>query len=167
MMRSISRSSIAVSSAAEISPLLRRARASFSAAGRSRLPTWSARKGGLVRGILSPHLFGHLDNHPQLRPLFLFGQHIAVLSRRKATLRREAKLIDVDEFRRLLNAALDLVAAFERSAFRRHQPEHHLLALRHETQRLKPTRPRSVELHEIAVHADAVEQHLGDRLVAA
>src|SRR5215212_3056636 len=49
MTRSISPSSTALSSSAEISPLARFARASFRAGGRSRLPTWSARKGGRVR----------------------------------------------------------------------------------------------------------------------
>ncbi len=51
MTRSISRSSTAVNSAAVISPLARFSRATLSAAGRSRLPTWSARNGGLVRCI--------------------------------------------------------------------------------------------------------------------
>src|SRR5256885_9868437 len=50
MTRAISRSSTALSSAGEISPLARLARASFRAAGRSRLPTWSARNGGRIRG---------------------------------------------------------------------------------------------------------------------
>src|SRR5215475_9506338 len=54
MAFSISRSSTALSAAASISPHSRLPRASFSAAGRNRLPTWSARKGGLARctGVL-------------------------------------------------------------------------------------------------------------------
>src|SRR5712671_4131182 len=106
MMRSISRSSMAFSSAAEISPLARFARASLRVAGRSRLPTWSARN-GLVRCILSPHLLRHLDDHPQLRPLLVLGEYIAVLGRGEAALRRQGELIDVNEFRGLLNAALE------------------------------------------------------------
>src|SRR6266851_1785188 len=85
----------------------------------------------------SPHLLRYLDDHPQLRPLFRFGQHVAVLGRGKAALRRQAQLIDVDEFCRLVDAAPELVATLERAGFRRHQPEHHLLALRHEAQRLE------------------------------
>src|SRR5262245_41941232 len=54
MTRSISRSSTALSSTAPISPLACFSRASFSAAGRSRLPTWSARNGGLVRCMVAP-----------------------------------------------------------------------------------------------------------------
>src|SRR3954453_1898546 len=49
MTRSISRSSTALRSAALISPLARFSRACFNDAGRRRLPTWSARNGGLVR----------------------------------------------------------------------------------------------------------------------
>ena len=49
---SISRSSTAFNCSAVISPAARLARASFSAAERSRLPTWSARNGGLVRCML-------------------------------------------------------------------------------------------------------------------
>src|SRR5262249_59439333 len=53
MTFSISRSSISFNSAALISPRSRFARAALSAAGRNRLPTWSARNGGLLRGIHS------------------------------------------------------------------------------------------------------------------
>src|SRR5436190_6174521 len=46
---SISVSSTLLRSAAEMAPFSRRARASFSGAERRKLPTWSARKGALVR----------------------------------------------------------------------------------------------------------------------
>src|SRR4029077_1775841 len=151
MPAAISRSSMALRVSAVISPFWRLARASLSAAGRSRLPTWSARNGGEVRGmafphgviaseakqspltcsragrgdcfgalraprndrILSPDLFGDLDDHAQLGPLLFLGQSIAVLGRSEAALRRESQLPDVDELRRLLDAALDLVLALE------------------------------------------------------
>src|ERR1700730_19145951 len=51
MTLSISRSSIAASAAALISPFARFSRAAFNAGGRNRLPTWSARKGGFFRCI--------------------------------------------------------------------------------------------------------------------
>src|SRR5262249_47505192 len=51
MIFSISRSSTALSSAAVMAPFSRLVRASLSAAGRRKLPTWSARNGGLVRFI--------------------------------------------------------------------------------------------------------------------
>src|SRR5947207_195935 len=80
MTAAISRSSTSLSAAASISPRSRLARASFSAAERNRLPTWSARNGGLVRSIdeSAPHLVGHLDDHAQLRPLLLLGQDVAL-----------------------------------------------------------------------------------------
>src|SRR5262245_58035398 len=51
MTFSISPSSTALSSAAVMAPFSRLVRASLSAAGRRKLPTWSARNGGLVRFI--------------------------------------------------------------------------------------------------------------------
>src|SRR5260370_10527708 len=51
MTFSIWRSSTALSSAAVMAPFSRLVRASLSAAGRRKLPTWSARNGGLVRFI--------------------------------------------------------------------------------------------------------------------
>src|SRR5262249_29339880 len=51
MTVSISPSSTALSSAAVLAPFSRLVRASLSAAGRRKLPTWSARNGGLVRFI--------------------------------------------------------------------------------------------------------------------
>src|SRR5262249_51154784 len=85
---SISRSSIALSSSAVIALVARLARASLSAAERSRLPTWSARNGGLVRCMLltycpslAPNLFRKLGDHPQLRPLLVFREDVALLGR--------------------------------------------------------------------------------------
>jgi hypothetical protein len=48
----------------------------------------------------------------KLRPLLVLGQHIAFLGRGKAALRRQAELIERHIFRRLLDAAFDLVARF-------------------------------------------------------
>ena len=53
MTAMISRSSIARSAASVSSPVTRLARASFSARGRSKLPTWSARNGGVVRWVMA------------------------------------------------------------------------------------------------------------------
>src|SRR5450759_2237202 len=61
MIFSISRSSTALSAAESISPLARLARASFSGALRSRLPTMSARNGGAVRWVIG-------DSLPDYRP---------------------------------------------------------------------------------------------------
>src|SRR5438132_10930365 len=85
----------------------------------------------------SPHLTRHLHDPPQLRPLLVLGQDIAFLARGEAALRGEAELVDVDEFRRLVDAALERVLGFERAALRGDEAEHHHLALGHEAQRLE------------------------------
>ena len=41
-------------------------------------------------GALAPHLLRHLDDHPQLGPLLVLGQDVALLGRGKAALRRQA-----------------------------------------------------------------------------
>ena len=70
-------------------------------------------------------------------------------------------------FAACVDPALDLVFAFERAGLGGDEPEHHGLAFRHEAQRLEAAGALAVVFHEIAVHLDAVEQDLGDRLVAA
>src|SRR5262249_60315888 len=88
----------------------------------------------------SPHLIRHLHDPPQLRPLLVLGQDIALLARGEAALRGEAELVEVDEFRGLLDAALERVLLLERAAFGGCEAEHHPLALWHEAQRLEPAR---------------------------
>src|ERR1035437_7272622 len=61
MIFAISRSPTALSAAESISPLANLARASFSGAVRSRLPTMSARNGGVVRWVIG-------DSLPDYRP---------------------------------------------------------------------------------------------------
>src|SRR2546429_4674997 len=90
--------------------------------------------------LLSPHLLGDLDDHAQLLPLLLLGEHVAVLGGGETALRRERELLEVDEFRRLVDAALDRVLAFELAGLRGDEAEHHGLALRHEAQRLEAAR---------------------------
>src|SRR5450759_268001 len=129
MILSISRSSTALSAAESISPLANLARASFSGAVRSRLPTMSARNGGAVRWVidwsptlfrssprkrglsvlwliwipasagmsglqllLPPHIVRQFDNHLQLGPLLILGQHVAFFGGGEAALRRQAQL---------------------------------------------------------------------------
>src|SRR6185503_2814563 len=143
----ISWSSICFRHSAEIAFLARSARACFSAAGRSRLPTWSARNGGVVRGDMRvalkcscysrelegisgsapPYLVRQFDDHAQLRPLILLGEHIALLSRGEAALRRKTKLLERHVFGRLVDAALDVVLLLQHAALRRDEAEHDLL----------------------------------------
>ena len=61
----------------------------------------------------SPDLLRHLDDHAQLRPLLVLGQDIALLGGGEAALRRQAELLEGDEFRRLVDAALELVLGFQ------------------------------------------------------
>src|SRR6516225_1943043 len=77
---------------------------------------------------LPPHLPRNLHDHAQLRPLFVLGENIALLGRGEAALRREAKLIDIDEFRRLIDAAFDRVLAFQPAGLAGDEPERHRLA---------------------------------------
>src|SRR5438874_10066627 len=140
---SISRSSTALSAAASISPRSRLARASLSAGERSRLPTWSARNGGFDRSIdeSAPHLLRKLHDHPQLRPLLVFGQNVALLGRGEAALRGEAELLARRKLRGLVDAALDVVLLLQRAAFGGDEAEHHgLVAFRQKPQRLKAAR---------------------------
>src|ERR1700730_4620349 len=142
--RSISRSSIVARSAADISPFARFSRASFNALGRNRLPTWSARNGGLLRCIpvlrfqvsgirsqvsaslslrclipdpwLPPYLTRDIDDPFKLRPLLVLSEDIALLRGRKTALRRKTDLLERNEFRRLLDPPFHLVLGFKVSA---------------------------------------------------
>src|SRR5262249_57684565 len=107
-------------------------------------PLWSAS---------SPHLIRHLHDPPQLRPLLVLGQDIAFLARGEAALRREAELLERDEFRRLVDAALDRVLGFERPALGGNEAEHHQLALGHESQRLEAPPPPAVLFHPVRAHS--------------
>src|ERR1019366_6290935 len=220
MIFSISRSSTALSAAESISPLARLARASFSGALRSRLPTMSARNGGAVRWVIgdslpdyrpriansewriggdppipfatrysllatrysllatrysllairssAPNLVGELNNHPQLGPLLVLGQHVAFFGRGEAALRRQAQLIERDIFGCLLDALPDVVARLQPAGLRGDQTEHDdLVALRQETQRLETTGALAVVFQEVAVVVAFFEQGLRHRLVAA
>src|SRR3984893_1905448 len=112
----------------------------------------------------SPHLFRHLHDPPQLRPLLVLGQDIAFLARGEAALRGEAERLASDEFRRLVDAALDRVLGFERAAFGGDEAEHHHLALGHEAQRFEAAGAVAVVFHEVGIDIDLVEQNLRHRL---
>src|SRR3954467_8727142 len=84
-----------------------------------------------------PYLSRQLYDHPQLRPLLLLGEHIALFGRGKAALRRKRELVDVDELRRLVDPPHEFIAALELAALAGYQSEHDGLALRHEPQRLE------------------------------
>ena len=66
-----------------------------------------------------------------------------------------------------LDPALEHVLVLELGALGRDEPEDHLLALGHETQRLEAAGALVVELEEVAVDVQVAEQRLGDEVVAA
>src|SRR5262249_26314839 len=155
-------SSIAFSCSASSCLVSRLARASFNAGERSRLPTWSARKGGLVRCMTTvpkgangewrmanrkapfairasspPNLVSQLHHLAHLGPLLLLGEDVALLGRGEAALRAKRELLKRRELRRLVDAAFDSVLALERAALRGDDADHDdLLALGQEAQRL-------------------------------
>src|SRR6202022_745534 len=96
-----------------------------------------------------PDLLGDLDYHAELRPLLAFRQCIAFLGRREAALRAQGELLDVDEFRRLLDPPLDRRLALELAGLRGHQPEDYRLAFGHEAQGLEAAGAIAVVFHEI------------------
>ena len=57
------------------------------------------------------------DDHLELGPLLVLGQHVAFFGRGEAALRRQGELVEAGELCRLLEAALDRVLALERPVF--------------------------------------------------
>src|SRR5262249_61194540 len=80
--------------------------------------------GNHPRHALTPHLVRNLDDAAQFRPLLVLAQQIALLGRGEAALAGNAELVERRVFRRLLDAALELVLAFELAALGGHDPEH-------------------------------------------
>src|SRR6204780_453261 len=108
-------------------------------------------------GLFPPHLLGDFADHPQLRPLFLFGESIAFLGRGEAALRRQTELLEIGEFCSFLDAPLDGVLGFERAALCRHQAEHHEAILFQVLERLEAAGPGGGVFHEKAAPPDLVD----------
>src|SRR5580704_12450511 len=118
-------------------------------------------------GLFPPHLLGDFADHPQLRPLFLFGESIPFLGRGEAALRRQAELLEIGEFCGFLDTPLDGVLGFQTAGLCRHQAEHDEAVFLQALERLETAGTVGVVFHEIAVHLDLVEQHFLLGLVAA
>src|ERR1700675_3948911 len=65
------------------------------------------------RASLPPHLARDLDGKPELRPLLLLAEDVALLGRGEAALRRYRELIQRHEFARVCQPPLDVVLHLE------------------------------------------------------
>src|SRR4030095_14531940 len=128
-------------------------RASSCRARRSRAPP-SRRSACLPGRELPFHSFPHLprDLHHalELAPLLVLAELVAVVGAGKTALRRKAQVFERHELRRRVDLPFQDILVFQDAGFRRHQAEHHLLASRHEAQRLEAAGALAVELHEEA-----------------
>src|SRR5690349_8538067 len=116
----------------------------------------------------APYLVRQFDDYAQLGPLFIFRQNISLLGRGKAALRRQAKLIKRDKFRRFINAAFDVVFRLEPAALRCNEAEDKLLlALGEIAQRLETAGAITIVFQEIAIEVGFAEQLFGHETVAA
>src|SRR4029077_15432074 len=117
---------------------------------------------------LPPDLVRQLDNHAQLGPLLILGQHVAFFGRGEAALRRQAELIERDKFRGFFDALLDVRARLQAARLRRDQAKNHdLVALWQKPQRLKSAGAGGVVFEEVTVVVALAEEILRHRLVAA
>src|SRR5689334_15861963 len=126
----------------------------FSSAAKSRATIAAKRLSSRLRSSLSfiasssPYLPCDLHDALELAPLLVLAQPVAVVRARETALRGKTQVLERHELRGLIDFSLQLVWAFQRSGFRRHQTQYHLLALRHEAQRLEAAGARAVEFHE-------------------
>src|SRR5262249_35100440 len=80
----------------------------------------SMRPWTLIAIRLPPHLVRDLDDAAQFCPLLVLGQQIALLGRGEAALAGNTELVERSIFCRLVDAALELVLAFELAALGGH-----------------------------------------------
>src|SRR5262247_2759743 len=114
-----------------------------------------------------PDLTRDLERQAELALLVVDGDLVTVVGARKAALGAQAEILERDVLRGRFDAALEIVLRLERGHLRADQPEHHLLALRHETQGLEAAGAIGVVLQEERVHVEPGEDRLGDGVVAA
>lgn len=105
---------------------------------------------------------GRLDDEPQLGPLVLLGQRVALHRGGEAALRRQRELLEGDVPAGLIDAPLKVVPGLQLWPLRRDQAEHHDLAGRDEPQRLEAAGAGVVELQKEPVDLQLGEQRLGD-----
>src|SRR6266849_5210810 len=86
---------------------------------------------------VAPHLARRLYDELELAPLIVHRQQVAGSHRREAALWAECEMLERNVSRRLVDARAQVVVVLEARLFRRHQAQHHVLAARNQTQRLK------------------------------
>src|SRR5215469_7197832 len=87
----------------------------------------------------APHLTRSFDDEAQFGFLLLDRQSVAFDGRGKAALRAEAELVERHVFRGLVDAALQIVLAFERRPLAGDETQYNaLVASRHKAQRVEP-----------------------------
>src|SRR6185437_16918520 len=76
------------------------------------------RRAPRARAASLPHVRGDLDDQPQLRPLLLDRERVALDRRREAALRREAQLLERHVLRGFVDAALERIGVLQRAGLR-------------------------------------------------
>src|ERR1035437_4548049 len=176
----IASSSTSRSRCAVIVPARKLSRAAFTSGGRSRLPTWSARNGGLIRGLKgcllcvvdcsprrsAPDRAGNRDDQLELGTLAGLADRVDLHHRGKRALGAQRQPLELDMGSGLLDAPLELLGALHRRTLGRHEPQHHGAVLGHAGERLETAGALVVVLEQEAIERAALEQP-PDRAVVA
>jgi len=120
-----------------------------------------------VKRLTTPNLLRHLDNQPELGSLVLHRQLIAEHGAGKAALWTDTELVERNVLACLVDAALQIIGAFQLAGLGGNQSQVQPLSARQIAERRKITGPRRVELQEVAIDFQLVEQYFGDRIVTA
>src|SRR6266540_3964611 len=75
----------------------------------------------LVTELRAPDFLGDLDDQPQLRPLVVLREEVALDRRREAALRRQTELLERRVLGRLFDPPLQLFLRLELAVLRRHE----------------------------------------------
>lgn len=129
----------------------------------------ASRKVYLYRQIVAPHFLGNLHLQPDLRPLLLHRQIVALHRTAETALVRQAQLVQAlgAVSRGLLQPADDLCLVVQLGCLAAHHAQHHDLVVRQVPQRAEVAGPRVIVLEEVDIDVELLEQRLGDGLVPA
>src|SRR5690606_25693702 len=122
---------------------------------------------GATRPPSAPDFPGDLEHEAELALLVVLRDAVALGDAREAALRRQAKLLEREVPRRLVDTPLDPVLVLERAVLRRDESDSDLLAPPHDPERRESARALVVVPEEDAADVEPVEDDLGDRLGSA